>query len=1197
MGSAGQSTKSVVLKLSVLPSEAIRGIQDARKALETYIAANKQLEAIGRKNSDRYISNETAIKNLNTVIAQNQKLLQDSVNQQKSQNDSLNALRAQLAGLTKQYDDLSKTERESAKGVDMLKHIQELTDEISEIEQNTKRFQRNVGNYGDALNAAINGTLPMKTAMREIKQELVALTVQYRESAGAIQGQKAVIEQIAQTQGKESQAYKDAVAEMDAMIDKRDEMKQQMDDMTKKAGQLDDAITDVNNAIKNAGTDNAPLVAAKQSADLLMNSYTALHGTLVALGIEDKNLIEIYAKLQIIQKGLNAMTQIYNLLQKESVLRQQLNVLWTNLTTKSLGSLIAAKKGDAAASATATAGNTALTGSEMAATGAAFTLRGALEALKTAMYNIPIIGWIVGAAAALAGLIALVVKINKEEDMGAGIKEQILETDRERVNALEDIHNKQQKIKDDISGQVELLGTLDKNSRAYKDSVDEIAKYLGVSNEYVEKHKDELGEVIEAQAKSLELQEQMEENDKAAEEAEKNKRDLISETNAVMEASYERSKQLLEEMVSSGKITEDQQKRIAKIRKQVVKGEITSLTAENLIKGVLGEQIKGYDTLISKSKTLNANLNQQLKETQKIVFATQTDSDKTTKIKSGGSADNAKERRKKELEERRKTEDMELKMVKDGLEKQLLEYRRNLSRQIEDLKERLKTEKNLTTKAKEEINRQITLLSAKQVTDEMNIRKKYNDDYLKQQLSLYKQYYKSVADSSSVMSDANLKARLGLMKLDFDESVRNLKQSVEKINSEYTQLDEIFAKTGKEREDALKSMGMTEEEFMTRFGQVTLDWNNATDTYTKTLANMEVAYNQSVTKVVEDFNKARRDLGQELIDTTFATQWQQRLNDLETGMFADKEVKKAEIAQEMAERRVQIAKDEAARISKMTEKQYVAEYGNAENWNLAIQKSILEVAKTEGDLQKAVKDTNAAVMDQKKQMVEAGMTIADAMASTAGSLNNLFNTLAENNEKYSDFATGMAMAQILISTAVSIAQAVQAAVQAGGFTGPAAPVTIPVFIAELIGIVASSIASAVSTLKQAKNAKGSAPKFAEGGLITEGGDSTGKRDSVHIMASTGEYVIKKKAVDNVGVDFLDMINNFDGKSVSRKSGYYAVGGEVMSGISVADESVNYERMKASFAEALEEMPNPVVSVKEITNKQKRVAVKERIANQ
>lgn len=1197
MASAGQSTKSVVVKLSVLPSEAIKGIEDARKALEVYIAANKQLEAIGAKNSDRYIANEAAIKNLNSVISQNQKLLQDSINEQKQNGDSLNAMRAQLAALQKQYDDLSKTERESAKGTDMLKNIKELTDEVKEIEENTKRFQRNVGNYGEAIQAAIDGTLPMKTAMRQIKQELTELTVKFREAEGAIQGQQAVINQIAQTQGKESQAYKDAIAEMDAMIQKRDEMRQQMDDMTQRAGQLDDAIRDVNASIKNAGTDNAPLVAAKQSADLLMNSYTALHGTLVALGIEDKNLIEIYAKLQIVQKGLNAMTQIYNLLQKESVLRQQLNVLWTNLTTKSLGSLIAAKKADATASAAATAGTTTLTAGEVAATGATFTLTGALQALKTAIYNIPVIGWILAAVAALGTLIGLIVRANKEEDTGAEIKQKILDTDRERVKSLEEIHRKQQRIKDDILEQVDALAQMDKDTRQYKDNVDEIAKYLGVSKEYVEKHKDELGGVIEAQAKSLELQEQMAENDKIAADAEKDRAELIQETNDALNTSWDNSNRILDKMVSDGKITEDQMKRIQKIRKQVVKGQISSLAAENAIKGVLGEQIKGYDQLISKSNTLNSNLKQQLKDSQAIVDAVQTESDKTTKKKTSGGTDNAKERRKKELEERRKTEDLELKMVKDGLEKQLKEYRLNISRQIEDLKERLKTEKNLTAKAKEEINRQITLLSAKQITDEMNIRKKYTDENLKRQLSLYKQYYKSVADSTSNLSNENLRANLGAMKLEFDQSIRQLKESVSDINKEYVKFDEIFGKTGKEREDALKSMGMTEEEFMKRFGEVTLEWEDATETYAKTLNNMEVAYRQSVTKVVDEFNRARGVLGQDLIDTALATQWQQRLNDLEAGMFADKEVKKAQIAQEMAERRVQIAKDEQKRIASMTEETYIAEYGSAERWNLAIQKSILDVVKAEGDLQQAVKDTNAAVKDQKQKMVDSALTIADAMASTAGSLNNLFNTLAENNEKYSDFATGMAMAQILISTAVSIAQAVQAAVQAGGFTGPAAPITIPVFIAELVAIVASSIASAVSTLNQAKQAKGSAPKFATGGLITEGNDSTGKRDTVHIMASTGEYVIKKRAVDNVGVDFLDTINNLDGRSVSHKSGYYAVGGEVAAGISVAEEAISYDRMKVAFGEALEEMPNPVVSVKEITNKQKRVAVKERIANQ
>ena len=111
MASAGNSMKTVQVKLSVLPQEAIKGIQDARTKIEQLTKAQETLEKVGYKNSALWVRNEAEIKNLNSVIAQNQKLLQDTINQQKQNGDSLNALRAQLAALLKQYDDLSKAER------------------------------------------------------------------------------------------------------------------------------------------------------------------------------------------------------------------------------------------------------------------------------------------------------------------------------------------------------------------------------------------------------------------------------------------------------------------------------------------------------------------------------------------------------------------------------------------------------------------------------------------------------------------------------------------------------------------------------------------------------------------------------------------------------------------------------------------------------------------------------------------------------------------------------------------------------------------------------------------------------------------------------------------------------------------------------------------------------------------------------
>ncbi len=1192
MASAGNSTKTVAVKLSVLPEDAIKGIQHARKELELLEKRQAALEKAGLKNSDVWIKNAAEIRNLNQVIKANQNVLNDAINQQKQNGDSLNALRAQLAALLKQYDDLSKAERESAQGVDMLNHIKELTEEVKGLEEGTKRFGRSTGSYGEAINAAINGTLPLKTAMKSIREELTLLEIKYSESAGLIQGQQQAIDQIAATEGKESQAYRDAVSEMDNLIQKRNEMKSQIDDMTKKAGELYDAIGNVNKSIKSAGTGYAPLVAAKQSADLLVNSYTALHGTMVALGIEDENLIEIYSKLQIVQQGLNAVTQIYSLLQKQSVLRQQLSVLWTTLTTKSLGSLIAAKRKDAAASVAATAGTSALAAGEGVATATSWTLVGALKAVSAAIMSIPVIGWILAAIAALGTLIGLVIAANREEDLGGKIANEILATERERLNTLEDIARQEKQIAENIKLQAKELQALDKNTRAYRDNLKEVASYLGVSEEYIEKHPEELQKAIDAQERYNELTKQQQENEKATNEAIKNREELQNNVNDAVNSGFDSSKQLLQKMVDDGKITEDQMKRIQKVRKQLVKGKIDESTANKRISATLSEQVNAYNQLISKSQTMNNSLKQQLKAQREIVDETQTKSDNAEKVKAAASA--ARERRKAELNEVRKTQDLELKMVKDGLEKQIQQYRLALDREIGDLKDRLKNETSLTKKAREEINRQITLLAARQAKDEYEIRKKYNDTYIKGQLNLWKAYWRSVQDAMPEDTAQALEARLQALDIAYKESVEGLKKTMEPLNKTYIEWEEMAAKTGKERTDMLKRLGMTEEEFSRTHAGIVNKWYEQNQTFGKTLENMEKAHNKEVVKMRAQFNEEIRKTQQKTVDLSLENLNQSALNDIEVGMFRDKEVRKAKIAEDYAARRLQNAKDELKRISGLSQEEIEAIYGTDENYQLALQEAMLNVTKAEGDLNKALQDTAQALRAQKDAAVGNAIAIGQAMSDIASTMSSLFNTMAEDNEKYSDFATGMALAQIMISSAISIAQAIQAAVQAGAFTGVAAPLTIPVFIAELVGIVASGIASAVSTLRQAKQAKGSAPKFASGGLVTGGNDTTGKKDDVHIMVSRGEYVVKKKAVDTVGVEFLDKINNIDGKS-TRRSGCYAAGGEVVTGIQTSMEAVEYDKMKATFAEALQEMPNPVVSVKEITNKQNRVRAKEKLS--
>lgn len=80
-------------------------------------------------------------------------------------------------------------------------------------------------------------------------------------------------------------------------------------------------------------------------------------------------------------------------------------------------------------------------------------------------------------------------------------------------------------------------------------------------------------------------------------------------------------------------------------------------------------------------------------------------------------AEKLKEQQDKEREAVRAAEDAMLQLVKDSSDKMKQEINYNYNRQIEDLKTRLETEKNLTVKAREAINQQIIALQQQHAND------------------------------------------------------------------------------------------------------------------------------------------------------------------------------------------------------------------------------------------------------------------------------------------------------------------------------------------------------------------------------------------------------------------------------------------------------------------------------------------------
>lgn len=1192
--------KDVILNLNITNKEAVNNIAELTKKLDELKVKRLGLNAAVKNNiitEDEYYKQlakvDAQIKETNTALKAYQKELSQNIAAENTNTGSIEQMRAQLALLTKQYDALSQQDREAIGGIGekTLLEIRQLTEELTQAEQASGRFQRAVGSYEDAIKNALSGTIPMKQALTGIKSDLQTLTLQYRQTATEIAKQREVVANLAATQGVESEEYKQAKENLDQLEQAYVTTGEQIQTMTQAAGELQDAMSDASKSIKNAATDAAALKGLTEGITLMANGYTVLKSSMTVLGIESEELMNVFAKLQIIQQGVNAVNQIANSLQKESVLRQQLAIFWNKLRGKSIQEVTTAQVAENAATTTGTAATTAFTAAEGAATAASTGLAGAIHAVGAAIKSIPVIGWILAAVSALVTLISLIRLSNKEEEEGKKLSNDILNADKERVAELDKIVQRHKQISQNLKKEADSLAMMNPDSRLYKDTIKEIADYIGVSVEYAEKHKDELRVIINAQNELNALQEQYDKNSQDMLETDARRNKLIVDTKDILRQSYDASEQSLKAMVDGNRITEGQMKDIAKIRKQLIKEEISEEEAYNSIKVVLSEQLGVWSKIYVEEMNTNNELAKKLKLQKEIVDVYHNESDELDAINKA--AESANERRRNEVSETRKRQDMELQMLKEGIERQLREYRLASQRQVEDLKERLRTEKNLTAKAREEINRQITLTQAKAVTGEYEIRQKYTEDYLKKELAVWKAYYKSVQNAMPKSGQA-LEASLKTLEITFKSSVDELQKQMEPLNSEYIEWERMSLTVGEERKRMLEEMGMTEEEFAKQHAIIVNRWTEQSKVFGDTMKNMETDFNNEAIRIRAKFDEERRKTMQDTVDVRNQELFDKRIADTELSNYTDKEVRKTEIMREQAQERVLAATNEAKRLAELSDEEITAIYGTDEAYQLVLAKAQAKVTEEQINLQKAIRQTNDALQQQKDKMLQTGMAIADSMAGVAGTLSDLFNTLAQDNEQYADFATGMAMAQIMISSAIAIAQAIQAAVQAGGFTGPAAAVTIPVFVAEMVGIVASGIASAVSVLKQAQQYQTSAPKFAEGGLV--GGKTTygaeGRRDDMTIMASRGEFVVNADATRK-HLKELIAING----GIGDGGMFYATGGVVSGSYTKAySEQANVEQMREAFADVIADI-TPVVSVKEITRMQNRVKVKSTIAAQ
>ena len=162
---AATDTQTKVLEVIVDNNKAISAIAEynqlideqkkKQKALADELKAGKISQADYQKEMAK---SKEETKVYSRSVQELSKEVQNNVKQSQEQEGSMRSLRAQLSNLTKEFDELSRAEREGDAGRAKMNEINRITNEIKAAEEQTQRYYRNVGNYSGGIMDAFTKT-------------------------------------------------------------------------------------------------------------------------------------------------------------------------------------------------------------------------------------------------------------------------------------------------------------------------------------------------------------------------------------------------------------------------------------------------------------------------------------------------------------------------------------------------------------------------------------------------------------------------------------------------------------------------------------------------------------------------------------------------------------------------------------------------------------------------------------------------------------------------------------------------------------------------------------------------------------------------------------------------------------------------------------------------------------------------------
>lgn len=224
----------------------------------------------------------------------------DSKRQLRDVTEAIKIQRGVISGLEKECRQLEKALKTSAPGAAWSESKSKLTALRAELDAEKAGLVELTNQQRQLKLESDNAGQSLRQQLRNVREEIATLLLAYRSLTDA---------EKQTAQGKE--------------------LARHIDELTEKAGELNDALVDTSQAVTNAASDTRAFDQLAGGMQLVVDGFGLATAGAQALGLSEADLVEVQTQLQTALVASNALTSMQVNLQKQSALMQGVNVIQT----------------------------------------------------------------------------------------------------------------------------------------------------------------------------------------------------------------------------------------------------------------------------------------------------------------------------------------------------------------------------------------------------------------------------------------------------------------------------------------------------------------------------------------------------------------------------------------------------------------------------------------------------------------------------------------------------------------------------------------------------------------------------------------------------------------------------------------------------------------------------------------------------